>query len=122
MAEAEKGNTAVPTKGDAKPHDRVAMLSLRSDGTPDQTDPEIIGNEEFARTATREQFAQQAVSAADDAARVADATAAGAAEKVDQDPTIAKRQKEHQALASSAEKAADKVVDALYTGDDEPSK
>ena len=28
------------TDGD---HDRVAMLSVRADGTPDQIDPELIG-------------------------------------------------------------------------------
>jgi len=28
---------------DGHDHDRVVMLSLRADGTPDQIDPELIG-------------------------------------------------------------------------------
>jgi hypothetical protein len=103
---------AAPSGGD---HDRVAMLSVAKDGSFDQHDPEIIGDKEFAQEATRKQFAENAVSAAD-SARLADEAAAGAAEEVGQDPEIAARQKEHEKLEKSAEKAADKAVDALYKG------
>ena len=41
--------------------DRVAMLSLKSDGTPDQTNPVVIGDKEAAVAAAKRQFAEQAV-------------------------------------------------------------
>lgn len=65
MAEAKdtpKEANEVPHDGD---HDRVQMLSLRANGTPDQHNPEIIGDQETAVKAAQEQFKQQAVSAAD---------------------------------------------------------
>lgn len=62
---AAQAANPVPHQGD---HDRVQMLSLKADGTPDQHNPEIIGDPETAKVAAREQFAQQAVSAADVAA------------------------------------------------------
>lgn len=111
MAEDKADNTAVPTEGD---HDRVAMLSLNKDGSADQHDPEIIGDKTFAQEATRRQFAEQAVSAADSARLAAASGPAG--EELKQDPTIAARQKEHQKLTAAAEKAADKVVDQLHQG------
>ncbi|RKN38456.1 hypothetical protein [Micromonospora endolithica] len=109
------GNTAVPHQGD---HDRVAMLSLRADGVPDQHNPEIIGEKEFAVEATKRQFREQAVSAADVAAR--GAVADTGAEQVEQDPEIAKLQKEHEKVASSAESVAEKTVDALFTSASAP--
>ena len=121
------GNTAVPAAehGD---HDRVSMLSLKPDGTPDQTPGvEIIGDEEFAREATREQFKQQAVSAADQfraqsvPMMIVDDGKGGTKEvpasEAPQDPAIAERQAEHEALAEDAEKAADATVGALFEGD-----
>ena len=121
MAEASEkttgtGNTAVPQHGD---HDRVAMLSLRADGVPDQHDPELIGEREFAVEATKRQFREQAVSAADVAERgvVADT----GAEQVDQDPEIAKLQKVHESAEKDAEAAAEKAVDALFTGETQPA-
>lgn len=113
---AEAGNTPdkanpVPHGGD---HDRVQMLSLQADGTPDQHNPEIIGDKDVAIRAAQEQFRQQAVSAAD----VADAPAGGGSTVADapQDPTIEKRVKEHEKVAAAAEKAAEKVVDQLHKG------
>ena len=108
------GNTAVPAHGD---HDRVAMLSLRADGTPDQHNPEIIGDKQFALDATREQFKQQAVSAADQAVR--GVTARPDAEAVDapEDPKISELQRAHVQAEQAAQKAADATVDALFTGD-----
>lgn len=114
MAEAGKAAEAankVPHEGD---HDRVQMLSLRADGTPDQHNPEIIGDKETAVAAAKEQFRQQAVSAAD----VASAPAGGGStvEDAPQDPTIEARVKEHEKVAASAEKAAEKVVNDLHKG------
>ncbi|MFG3702386.1 hypothetical protein ACLMMQ_29970 [Bacillus mobilis] len=106
------GNTAVPKHGD---HDRVAMLSLRADGSPDQLAPEMIGDKEFAREATRRQFQEQAVSAADVAER--GVTADTGAEEVGQDPEIEKLQKVHEKAAGEAESAADATVNALFTDD-----
>jgi hypothetical protein len=106
---AEQGNTAVPHQGD---HDRVGMLSVRADGTPDQHNPEIIGDKDAALAATTEQFQQQAVSAVD----VQNAPKPAAATDADQDPTIAKAQAEHQKVAVEAADAAKAVVDGLHQG------
>lgn len=111
MADKAAGNAAVPHEGD---HDRVVMLSLRPDGTPDQHNPEIIGDKEFARAAARRQFAEQAVSAADVAAR--GATVDAGVGEVGQDPSVTELQNAHEKAASAAEKAADKAVDALHKG------
>jgi hypothetical protein len=109
MAQEKAANTAVPKDGD---HDRVAMLSLRADGTPDQYDPEIIGDKDFAVDAAKRQFAEQAVSAKDAAERSATDTG----EEVGQDPSIAEAQKEHDKVASAAEKRAESVVNSLHQG------
>jgi hypothetical protein len=116
-----KGNTAVPHQGD---HDRVQMLSLKADGTPDQHNPEIIGDVEFAKAAAREQFAQQAVSAADVARAQSvpmmtvsnsdGTTEQKPASEAPQDPAIEDAQKEHQKVEEAAHKAADAMVDALH--------
>lgn len=105
------GNTTVPNQGD---HDRVQMLSLRADGTPDQHNPELIGDKEVAVAAAQEQFKQQAVSAAD----VASAPTGGGTTVTDapQDPTIEAAVKEHEKVAGAAEKAAKSVVDSLHQG------
>lgn len=110
MAEAK--NTAVPNSGD---HDRVVMLSLKTDGTPDQHNPEIIGDKEFAVAAAKRQFAEQAVSAADVAARGASA-GAGTVEDAPQDPSVSDLQKEHEKAQSAGEKAAEKAIDSLVQG------
>jgi hypothetical protein len=108
MAEAK--NDAVDSKAVG---DRVAMLSLAKDGAPDQVNPEIIGDKDFAVEAAKRQFAEQAVSAKDDAERSA---AAAGGEEVAQDPTVAERQKEHEKAQSAAEKKAEQVVSSLYQG------
>lgn len=106
----DKGNTAV--HGD---HDRVAMLSLRADGTPDQTPGvEIIGDREFAESATREQFRQQAASAAH--AR-ADEPAGDLPPQDVEDPKIAARQEVQEAAITAADKAATSTVANLFTTD-----
>lgn len=107
------GNTAVPGTGD---HDRVAMLSLRADGTPDQTERvEMIGDPETSKAATVEQFRQQAVSAED--VRLRGVTSASGAETVEQDPTIQALVDAHDKVAEQATKAAESAVDALHTGE-----
>jgi hypothetical protein len=115
------GNTAVPHQGD---HDRVQMLSLKADGTPDQHNPEIIGDPEFAKAAAREQFTQQAVSAADSIRATSvpmmtvskddGTTELRPASEAPQDPEIQKAQDEHEKVAEAARKAADSMVDALH--------
>ena len=101
--------TKVPHAGD---HDRVAMLSLRADGTPDQHNPEFVGDKETALAVTTEQFRQQAVSAAD--AKLRRPTASD--ENEVQDPTVAELKKAHDDAAKGAEAAAKKAVDALHEG------
>jgi hypothetical protein len=109
MTEA-KGNTAVPQHGD---HDRVAMLSLKADGTPDQHDPEMIGDKDFALAATKEQFTQQAVSAVDQAQR-SSGLPDGAEVLTKQDPEIEALKSAHDDAATAAEAAAVSTVDALF--------
>lgn len=115
MAETSSTSTTstankVPHQGD---HDRVQMLSLRADGTPDQHNPEIIGDKETAIEAAKEQFKQQAVSAAD----VQNAAPGGTTvEDAPQDPVIEAAKKEHDKVAAAAEKAAEKAINALHKG------
>lgn len=96
-------------------HDRVTMLSLRADGSPDQTNPEIIGDKDGAIAATAEQFKQQAVSAADREIRgVSSDDREGASDT--EDPTVAELQKAHEAAAKGADSAAKSVVESLHKG------
>lgn len=125
-------NTAVKAGETHGDHDRVAMLSLKADGTPDQFNPEIIGDKEFAQAATREQFTQQAVSAADQARTSSEATVTVddgkggtkevPASELPQDPSIQAVQDEHEQVAKAAEKAADAAVGDLFKGDDKNAK
>lgn len=119
-----EGNTAVPHQGD---HDRVQMLTLNADGTPRDHNPEIIGDPEVAKAMAREQFAQQAVSAADVRATSVpmmvvgdgkDGTKLVPASEAPQDPSIADAQAEHAKVAEAAHKAADAMVDSLHRGPD----
>ena len=116
MAEAkqttEAANTAVINEGD---HDRVAMLSLRADGTPDQHNPEIIGDKDAAVEATKVQFAQQAVSAVD-AEKRAELGLTAADETDTSDAAIDALKAEHDKVAAAAEKAAEKAVNSLHQG------
>lgn len=98
----------VPNAGD---HDRVVMLSLQADGTPDQHNPEIIGDKDFALAAARRQFAEQAVSAADVIARGSIATEP---ESTTPDPTVTALAKEHEVAEKAAVAAADSTVSALF--------
>lgn len=112
MAE-EKSVVPVPT-GDV-PHDRVVGLSLKSDGTPDQNNPELIGDKDAAVEATKKQFAEFAVSAVDAEKR----TELGLAATADEDTSDAKidaLKKEHDKAAAAAEKRAESVVNSLHKG------
>lgn len=96
-------------------HDRVSMLSLKADGTPDQHNPEFIGDKETAVAATREQFAQQAVAAVD-AEKRAELGLGGDVESDTSDAKIDALKSEHDKVAAAAEKRADKVVNELHRG------
>ena len=109
-ATTEVANSAASRQGD---HDRVQMLSLRADGTPDQIDPEFVGDKETAIEAAQEQFKQQAVSAADASNAGGDGSVV---ENAPQDPTIDAATKEHEKVAAAAEKAAESVVNSLHKG------
>ena len=110
MATEPKAAPAV--KVDDAEHDRVAMLSLKVDGTPDQTNPEIIGDKDAAIDAAKEQFAQKAVSAVDQRMR-----GVGVGENdVDEAPGVEELTKAHKAAAEAAEKRAESVVNDLHAG------
>lgn len=118
----------LPSAGD---HDRVAMLSVRNDGTVDQHVPEIIIDPDVARAATAQQFAEQAVSAVD-AERAAATPGAGSQVTIigtpDGEPdkviplttdatgSVAELQALHEAAAEAAREAAEAVVDRLTPG------
>jgi hypothetical protein len=129
MAEASttptQGANKVPQHGD---HDRVQMLSLHADGTPDQHNPEIIGDKDAALAAAKRQFAEQAVSAADVEARGVtsgpvtiigqpgdkpDKVVPATTDATGQDPTVKALTEVHEAAAKAAEAAAEKAVEAL---------
>jgi hypothetical protein len=107
-APASKGNT-VAEGGD---HDRVTMLSLNADGTPDQHAPEIIGDKAAAVVATQVQMAQQAVSALEQRA-MSDTTVGDAETAKAQDPAIAAAVAEAEKTTAAAEKRAEAVVESL---------
>lgn len=109
----KKIDETVNPKATESASDRVAMLSLKSDGTPDQTNPIIIGDKEAALDAAKRQFAEQAVSAVDEAERVKNGLSV-AAEKVEQDPAIDALTKVHEQTSTGAEKRAESVVSVLH--------
>lgn len=113
MADAEK--KVVPVPADAVPHDRVVGLSLRSDGTPDQNNPEIIGDKEAAVEATKKQFAEWAVSAVD-AEKRAELGLGGTDEGDTSDAKIDALKAEHDKVAAAAEKKAESLVESLHKG------
>lgn len=113
MATSEKPANPVANEGD---HDRVVMLSLNADGTPDQHNPEIIGDKDTAVEAAKQQFAQQSVSAVDAERRAELGLAGTGAEELPPDKQIEQLKKEHDKAAQSAEKRAESVVGALHKG------
>jgi hypothetical protein len=104
-----------PTKGAAPgAPDRVAMLSIAKDGTPDQHDPHFL-DEDFAREATRKQFTERAVSVIDETKRpeLGLTLGGGSAEETKLDPPIEELRKAHEAAAKDAEGAADALAKSL---------
>lgn len=115
---AETKNTATAT---AKPvietgdHDRVVSLSIAKDGTPDQNNPEIIGDKDAAIAAAKRQFAEIAVSAVD-AEKRAELGLAGTAAEDTSDARIDALKAEHDKAAKAAESKAEAVVNSLHRG------
>jgi uncharacterized protein YhaN len=107
--ETETETNEVDTHGD---HDRVAMLSLRADGTPDQNNPELIGDKDAALAATKEQFRQQAVSSVDQKLR-------GVSSDADSEKDVETLTKAHEEATQAAEAAAEQAVNSLHKGDGE---
>ena len=112
MAETSTAKTVnkLASGGD---HDRVVMLSLSADGSPDQHNPEIIGDKDAAKAATAEQVAQQAVAALD-AQKQAERVAAETSDTGDVLTNAAKDEADK--AAADAEKRAASVVDSLHKG------
>ncbi len=110
----DDGSTNV-TKSSTIPHDRVVSLSLKADGTPDQNNPEIIGDKDFAIESAKRQFAEFAVSAADRELRE-NAGLAGVEEGSTADKAIDALKAEHDKIAAAAEKQAEALVNQLHKG------
>lgn len=115
MATAKDTEKAVNPLANEGDHDRVTMLSLNADGTPDQHNPEIIGDKDAAIAATKEQFKQQAIAAVD-AEKRAELGLAGTEEGDTSDAAIDKLKAAHDKTAAAAEKRAESVVESLHKG------
>lgn len=116
MADAKDTPKDTPVvKVDQAEGDRVAMLSLRVDGSPDQTNPTIVGDKDQAIAAAKEQFAQKAVSAADAGVR-AEHGLAPTDDGDTADAQIDAVKADLDKVAATAEKAAEKVVNDLHEG------
>lgn len=108
----EKPVNKVPHGGD---HDRVQMLSLKADGTPDQTpDVEIIGDREAAVEAAKVQFGTQAASAVDVAKRAEQRERETGEQAAD--PSIEEVRKAQESAVKAAESAAEAAVKKLHAG------
>lgn len=97
------------------PHDRVVGLSLRNDGTPDQNNPELIGDKEAALELTKRQFAEFAVSAVDQQKRI-ELGLASSSDEDTSDKAIDALKAEHDKVAEAAEKQAEAIVNKLHQG------
>lgn len=117
MADSKSEKAAAGVPNVTVPHDRVVGLSLRNDGTPDQNNPELIGDKEAALEATKEQFRQFAVSATDqEKRRELGLTSAADDEGDTSDAVIDKLVAEHEKTEKAAEKQAESVVNSLHQG------
>jgi hypothetical protein len=114
-SDAKTGSGVAKALTSEAPHDRVVSLSLKSDGTPDQNNPEIIGDKDAAIEATKKQFAEFAVSAVDQEKR-AELGLAGKDEGDTSDKAIDALKAEHDKAAEAAEKRAEAVVNSLHRG------
>jgi hypothetical protein len=127
MAEIAKAPTPKVNDAVPAPHDRVAVLSVRADGTHDQLNPELL-DPEGVKDYTKRQFSEQAVGEADraNAPIAGPTTIIGTPEgepdkivpatEVKQDPSIESAQAEHERVQKAAEKAAEAVVTSLSKG------
>lgn len=128
MVEANQGPVKAAPLAHKGDHDRIAMLSLKADGTADQHNPEVIIDKEEAVAATERQFAQQAVSVVDVEERGVTA-GAGAVTLVGQEDGSVKEEelrtgdpngdellKKHQAAEKAGQSAARGVIDKLAKG------
>jgi hypothetical protein len=127
MAEAKKTESTTTANAPAvsEAHDRVAMLRLRADGTPDQLNPEIIGDPQFAEQAAKRQFTEQAVSALDYERRAVDPAAVTIIGKpgdepdeivplrTEADPATEELRKAQEHVAKAAEARAEETMRAL---------
>lgn len=113
MAKKEETEATTGESGLAVDHDRVTMLSRKLDGTPDQTNPEIIGDKDTAIAANKEQLRQMSVSAVD-AAKRAELAKAGKDDDQAQDATVDELKKAHEAAAADAESKAEAEVNSLH--------
>jgi hypothetical protein len=107
-------NVNTSTGGD---HDRVASLSIRVDGSLDQSPGvEIIGDKDAALEITKRQFAERAVSAIDASKRAELGLAGSADEGSTADKAIDALRKAHDAAAAAGEKEAERIVNQLSKG------
>jgi hypothetical protein len=107
-----KPTTTAAEHGD---HDRIVMASRRPDGTPDQINPEYIGDKDTALAAAREQLAVQAVSAVDVAARGVSGRA-GAAGPGEPDAEIKALKETQEKAAATARSRAEREVEERHQG------
>lgn len=107
-AAAQSGKDSVAPTGD---RDRVAMLTLNSDGTVRDCNPVII-DPDRAVAAHKRQFAEKAVSDGESAA-YAEKAVKDRERAADSDPEFQKRLKAHQDAEAAGEKAAEAAVKRL---------
>lgn len=114
----DKTTTVSPAKAvvDTGDHDRIVGLSIDKNGKPDQSEGfEFIGDKDVVLAATKEQFAQIAVSAVD-AEKRAELGLAGVEEGDTSDAKIDALKAEHDKAAKAAESKAEAVVNAAHRG------
>lgn len=99
--------------------DRVVMLSLGKDGVPDQNQPTIIGDRETALELTRTQLRQQTAS---NAHAEADRASGGDLPPQDvEDPEIQARKDLNEKAITSADAAAESLVNGLFSDEGKPA-
>lgn len=108
----DKPTTKAAEHGD---HDRIAMPSVRADGSWDQNNPEVIGDLDTAVQAAREQAAVRASSAVDVAARgvTTEPEDAGSSEP---DAEVKALKEAQEKAANAAADAAERDIKARHKG------
>lgn len=98
-------------------YDRVQMVSMTKDGTPDQTsDFEMVGDKEAVMEATKEQFAQIAVARVDAEKRAELGLAGTATGEPSPDAAIDALRAEQEKAVAVAEKQAEALVNKAHKG------